>query len=223
MAHTNNNGKDKNNEGHGQGNPNNPNEKVSTTPVRRGRPVGSKNKPKLPVVMAENIDNVFKTHLIEFASGVNIAESLLHFSRTHQMGLCVLSANGSVISVTLRKASGAMMLHNGRFDIISLNGSFLPIGPTPTSWLNVFLANGDKGGMIGGSVGGPLIALGPVMVMVGIFGSAIYERLPLPSEENGEGELSGGGSYGGIGIGIGDPMLGLFGRSRQKPNGPLNL
>ncbi|OIW17497.1 hypothetical protein TanjilG_22609 [Lupinus angustifolius] len=213
MADTTNNGKDKNTEGHGKGNDNNPKEKLAMTRVPRGRPLGSKNKPKQPIVVAaENIDNVFKTHFLEFASGVNIAESLLNFSITHQMGLCVLSANGAVTNITLRKTPGAIMLLNGRFDIISMNGSFLPLGPTPTSWLNVLLASGDKGGMIGGSVVGSLIASGPVIVMVGSFGSAIYERLPLPSEENGEEEFSGG-----------DPMLGLCGNCGQNPCGPLNL
>ncbi|KAE9615956.1 hypothetical protein Lal_00017525 [Lupinus albus] len=205
MAHTNNNDKHKNNEGHGNRNNTNPKEKVAITRVPRGRPLGSKNKPKPPIHVVEHIDNVFKTHVIEFASGVNVAESLLHFSKTHQMGLCVLSATGAVINATLRKTPGSIMLLQGRFDIVSLNGSFLPLGPTPSSWLTVFLASGGgKGGVIGGTVVGPLIASGTVMVIVGAFGSAIYERLP---EENGEEEFSGGDSYG----------------PGQKPGGPLNL
>lgn len=37
--------------------------------------------------------------------------------------------------------------------------------------------------MVGGSVVGPLLASGPVVVMAASFGNAAYERLPLEDEE----------------------------------------
>lgn len=37
--------------------------------------------------------------------------------------------------------------------------------------------------MVGGSVVGPLVAAGPVVIMVASFGNAAYERLPLEEEE----------------------------------------
>ncbi|KAK7258880.1 hypothetical protein RIF29_24469 [Crotalaria pallida] len=85
--------------------------------------MGSKSKPKPSIIVTEDNPNEFRSHAIEFSSGVDIAESLLRFARTRQRGLCVLDVNGSVINVTLQQASSSIMLLHGRFDIISWAGS----------------------------------------------------------------------------------------------------
>ena len=83
-------------------------------------------------------------------------------------------------NVTLRQPSapGAVVALHGRFEILSLTGTFLP-GPAPpgSTGLTVYLAGG-QGQVVGGSVVGSLVAAGPVMVIAATFANATYERLP---------------------------------------------
>ncbi|KAJ8768396.1 hypothetical protein K2173_021549 [Erythroxylum novogranatense] len=151
----------------------------------RGRPPGSKNKPKPPVFVTRDSPNAFRSHVMEVAGGADVAESVAQFARRRQRGVCVLSGSGSVANVTLRQptAPGAVVALHGRFEILSLTGAFLP-GPAPpgSTGVTVYLAGG-QGQVVGGSVVGPLIAAGPVMVIAATFANATYERLPLDEEE----------------------------------------
>lgn len=162
----------------------------------RGRPPGSKNKPKPPIFVTRDSPNSLKSHVMEVSSGADVAESVAQFARRRQRGVCVLSGSGSVANVTLRQpaAPGAVVALHGRFDILSLTGAFLP-GPAPpgATGLTVYLAGG-QGQVVGGSVVGPLIAAGPVMVIAATFANATYERLPLEEDEEDGG---GGGVHGG--------------------------
>ncbi|XP_057778746.1 AT-hook motif nuclear-localized protein 19-like [Salvia miltiorrhiza] len=170
----------------------------------RGRPSGSKNKPKPPIFVTRDSPNALRSHVLEVASGSDVAESIAQFARRRQRGVCVLSANGTVANVTIRQpsaAAGAVALH-GRFEILSLTGSFLP-GPSPpgSTGLTVYLAGG-QGQVLGGSVIGALVAAGPVMVIASTFSNAVYERLPLEEEEEeagGGGDMGGGVEQGGMG------------------------
>ncbi|KAG6400468.1 hypothetical protein SASPL_137302 [Salvia splendens] len=45
------------------------------------------------------------------------------------------------------------------------------------------LSGGGTGQVVGGTVVGPLIASGPVVIMAASFGNAAYERLPLEDED----------------------------------------
>ncbi|KAF8020987.1 hypothetical protein BT93_G1413 [Corymbia citriodora subsp. variegata] len=143
-----------------------------------------------------------KSHVMEVASGADVAECLAQFARRRQRGVCVLSGSGTVANVTLRQpaAPGAVVALHGRFEILSLTGTFLP-GPSPpgSTGLTVYLAGG-QGQVVGGSVVGSLVAAGPVMVIGATFANATYERLPLDEEEDGntangggQGQLSGSG------------------------------
>ncbi|XP_030456709.1 AT-hook motif nuclear-localized protein 20-like, partial [Syzygium oleosum] len=169
----------------------------------RGRPPGSKNKPKPPIFVTRDSPNSMKSHVMEVASGADVAECLAQFARRRQRGVCVLSGSGTVANVTLRQpaAPGAVVALHGRFEILSLMGTFLP-GPSPpgSTGLTVYLAGG-QGQVVGGSVVGSLVAAGPVMVIGATFANATYERLPLDEEEDGntangggQGQLSGSGS-----------------------------
>ncbi|CAI9778610.1 unnamed protein product [Fraxinus pennsylvanica] len=152
----------------------------------RGRPPGSKNKLKSPIYVTQDSPNALRSHVIEVAGGADVAESIAQFARRHQRGVCVLSGSGSVANVTIRQpaALSAAMVLQGRFEILSINGAFLP-GPAPpgSTGLAVYLA-GDQGQVLGGSVIGPLVAAGPVMVIAATFSNATYERLPLEEEED---------------------------------------
>nr|GMD81609.1 AT-hook motif nuclear-localized protein 20-like [Ipomoea batatas] len=150
----------------------------------RGRPPGSKNKPKPPIFVTRDTPNGLRSHVMEIAGGSDVAESIAQFARRRQRGVCVLSGNGAVANVTLRQpaAPGAVMLQ-GRLEILSLAGTFLP-GPSPpgATGLTVYLA-GVQGQVVGGSVVGPLVAAGPVMVIAATFANATYERLPILEDD----------------------------------------
>ncbi|GMN53474.1 hypothetical protein TIFTF001_022604 [Ficus carica] len=165
----------------------------------RGRPPGSKNKPKPPIFVTRDSPNALRSHVMEVASGADVAESVAQFARRRQRGVCVLSGSGSVANVTLRQPSapGAVVALHGRFEILSLTGAFLP-GPAPpgSTGLTVYLAGG-QGQVVGGSVVGSLVAAGPVMVIAATFANATYERLPLEDDDEGAGHGGGGGGSGG--------------------------
>ncbi|KAA8521938.1 hypothetical protein F0562_012748 [Nyssa sinensis] len=151
----------------------------------RGRPAGSKNKPKPPIIITRDSANALRTHVMEVADGCDIIESVATFARRRQRGVCILSGTGTVTNVTLRQPAspGAIVTLHGRFEILSLAGSFLPPpAPPAATGLTIYLAGG-QGQVVGGSVVGALLASGPVVIMAASFSNAAYERLPLEEEE----------------------------------------
>lgn len=177
----------------------------------RGRPAGSKNKPKPPIIITRDSANALRSHVMEIASGCDIQESLSNFATRRQRGVCILSGNGTVNNVTLRQpaAPGAVVTLHGRFEILSLSGSFLPPpAPPAASGLTIYLAGG-QGQVVGGSVVGPLLAAGPVVVMAASFGNAAYERLPLEEDETGIPPPGTGG--------LGSPGGGMVGQQQAQP------
>ncbi|XP_028792246.1 AT-hook motif nuclear-localized protein 20-like [Neltuma alba] len=184
----------------------------------RGRPPGSKNKPKPPIFVTRDSPNALRSHVMEVAGGADVAESVAQFARRRQRGVCVLSGSGSVANVTLRQpaAPGALVALHGRFEILSLTGAFLP-GPAPpgSTGLTIYLAGG-QGQVVGGSVVGSLVAAGPVMVIAATFANATYERLPLDDEdEGGSAAGQGGGSGGGGSSPQAQPGIGSSGGHLQ--------
>ncbi|GMI99066.1 AT-hook motif nuclear-localized protein 22 [Hibiscus trionum] len=164
----------------------------------RGRPAGSKNKPKPPIIVTRDSANALRSHVMEIATGCDIMESVSTFARRRQRGVCILSGTGTVTNVTLRQpgAPGAVVTLQGRFEILSLSGSFLPPpAPPAASTLTIYLAGG-QGQVVGGTVVGQLLASGPVVIMAASFGNAAYERLPLEEEEEPTPPVPGSGPLG---------------------------
>jgi len=166
----------------------------------RGRPAGSKNKPKAPIIITRDSANALRTHVMEIADGCDIMESVSNFSRRRQRGVCIMSGTGNVTNVNLRQPAspGAIVTLHGRFEILSLAGSFLPPpAPPTTSGLTIYLAGG-QGQVVGGSVVGALMASGPVVIMSASFSNAAYERLPLEEDDQNHPlpVVPGGGSLG---------------------------
>ncbi|KAL0397791.1 UNVERIFIED_CONTAM: AT-hook motif nuclear-localized protein 22 [Sesamum calycinum] len=197
----------------------------------RGRPAGSKNKPKPPIIITRDSANALRSHVMEVANGCDIQESISTFATRRQRGVCILSGNGTVTNVTLRQpaAPGAVVTLHGRFEILSLSGSFLPPpAPPAASALTIYLAGG-QGQVMGGTVVGPLLASGPVVIMAASFGNAAYERLPLEEEETAVGGVPSGGQMGSPGM-VGqqgqqlmnDPNTNMFQGSTMPPQNMLN-
>ncbi|XP_057479400.1 AT-hook motif nuclear-localized protein 23-like [Actinidia eriantha] len=151
----------------------------------RGRPSGSKNKPKPPVIITRESTNTLRAHILEIGDGCDIFEAVAAYSRRRQQGICVLSGSGSVTDATLRQpaAAGAVVKLQGRFEILSLTGSFLPPpAPTGATSLAVYLSGG-QGQVVGGSLVGELKAAGPVVVVAAGFTNVAYERLTADDDE----------------------------------------
>ncbi|KAK8617526.1 hypothetical protein V6N13_080436 [Hibiscus sabdariffa] len=186
----------------------------------RGRPAGSKNKPKPPIIVTRDSPNSLRSHVLEISSGSDIVDSVSDYARRRGRGVCVLSGTGAVTNVTLRQPGappgGVVTLH-GRFEILSLTGTSLPPpAPPGAGGLTVYLA-GVQGQVVGGSVVGPLMASGPVVLMAASFANAVYDRLPLEEEDPQQHQpaasqssgLTGSGGATGTGGGGGVPFYDL--------------
>ncbi|XP_071695775.1 AT-hook motif nuclear-localized protein 23-like [Rutidosis leptorrhynchoides] len=183
----------------------------------RGRPAGSKNKPKPPVIITRESANTLRAHILEIGNGCDVFDCIATYARKRQRGICILSGSGIVTNVSLRQpsAAGSVVALHGRFEILSLSGSFLPPpAPPGATSLTIFLAGG-QGQVVGGNVVGELTAAGPVIVIASSFTNVAYERLPLEDEEvEGGGGLhmqqpasqDGTGSGGGGGINSNNPF-----------------
>ncbi|PSR90137.1 AT-hook motif nuclear-localized protein [Actinidia chinensis var. chinensis] len=179
---------------------------VSSTPRKpRGRPPGSKNKPKPPVFLAGETDPAMKPAFLEIAPGADIIEAVVQFARESHVGVSVISGSGVVSNVTLRHpASHAPSLTlDGPFNILSLNGTFLSqLASLSTSCgsFGISLA-GQQGQVFGGVVGGKVTASGKVMVVAVTFKNPEFHRVSNVLEEAGENQQpnakGGGGASGG--------------------------
>ncbi|CAL5432346.1 unnamed protein product [Camellia sinensis] len=185
----------------------------------RGRPPGSKNKPKPPVIISRESANTLRAHILEVSNGCDVFDSVAIYARRRHLGICVLGGSGTVTNVSLRQPAmaaggGPVVRLHGTFEILSLTGSFLPPpAPPGATSLTVFLGGG-QGQVVGGSVVGELVAAGPVVVIAASFSNVAYERLPLDEEDEEEAavriqppvsEVSSGGGGGGFL----DPSCGL--------------
>ncbi|XP_075516687.1 AT-hook motif nuclear-localized protein 27-like [Primulina tabacum] len=153
----------------------------------RGRPPGSKNKPKPPVFVTRDSPNALRSHVLEVSAGNDVVESVSVYARKRGRGVCILSGSGTVSNVTLRQPAspaGSVVTLQGRFEILSISGTVLPPpAPPGAGGLSIFLSGG-QGQVVGGSVVGPLLASGPVVLIATSFANAVFERLPLEEEED---------------------------------------
>ncbi|XP_019159553.1 PREDICTED: AT-hook motif nuclear-localized protein 23-like [Ipomoea nil] len=178
----------------------------------RGRPPGSKNKPKPPVIIARDSANALRAHIFEVGGGCDVFEAVASYARKRQRGICILCGSGAVDNVTLRQpaaAGAAVVTLQGRFEILSLAGSFLPPpAPPEATSLTVYLAGG-QGQVVGGNVVGALIASGPVIVITASFTNVAYDKLPLDDGEAAALQIPPSTNGGGVSNQFADPSSGL--------------
>ncbi|XWS43475.1 hypothetical protein CRYUN_Cryun16bG0107300 [Craigia yunnanensis] len=153
----------------------------------RGRPPGSGNwqiLASLGELFAKTAGGDFTPHVITVTTGEDVAGKILSFSQKGPRGICILSANGAVSNVTIRQpgSSGGILTYEGRFEILSLTGSFTVIDTggvkSRTGGLSVSLA-GPDGRVIGGGLAGILVAASPIQIVVGSFmpnGYKVHKR-----------------------------------------------
>ncbi|XVF57174.1 hypothetical protein PTKIN_Ptkin06aG0182700 [Pterospermum kingtungense] len=148
-----------------------------------------------PLIVAGSAGQGFTPHVINVVAGEDVFQRIMMFMQQSKREICILSASGTISSAALRQpaTSGGSIAYEGRFEIISLSGSYVwtELGGR-TGGLSVCLSTSD-GQIIGGGVGGPLKAAGPVQVIVGTFmtdnkkdasagakGDASGSKLPSP-------------------------------------------
>ncbi|XP_027102229.1 AT-hook motif nuclear-localized protein 1 isoform X1 [Coffea eugenioides] len=148
------------------------------------RPAGSSGKHHQPRVEMEGLGNGewvscsvganFTPHIITVNAGEDVTMKVISFSQQGPRAICILSANGVISSVTLRQpdSSGGTLTYEGRFEILSLTGSFMPSETggirNRSGGMSVSLASPD-GRVVGGGVAGLLVAASPVQIVVGSF------------------------------------------------------
>ncbi|OAY74363.1 AT-hook motif nuclear-localized protein 10-like [Ananas comosus] len=196
----------------------------------RGRPPGSGRKRQMAALGSAGIG--FTPHVITVKAGEDVSAKIMSFSQHGPRAVCILSANGAISNVTLRQAatSGGTVTYEGRFEILSLSGSFLLSESggqrSRTGGLSVSLA-GPDGRVLGGGVAGLLTAASPVQVVVGSFiadGKKEPKQQSNPSEPaSAPGKFA--SPYGGVGPAGGGspPSRGTLSESSGGgPGSPLN-
>lgn len=186
----------------------------------RGRPPGSGNKQQ---PAASGLPGAgFMPHILDVKPGEDVLAKLVWFSQNSTRALCVLSASGSISNITLQQTatSGGTVTYEGRFEILSLSGSFMVSESdgqrSRTGGLSVALS-GPDGRVLGGNVAGLLTAATPVQVIVGSFipanqrqgkgkGSNEAEVVSAPANHPVSGASVGGSLSESSGGGLGSPV-----------------
>ncbi|KAF5731665.1 putative DNA binding protein [Tripterygium wilfordii] len=129
----------------------------------------------------------FTAHVIIVNSGEDVLMKIMSFSQQGPRSICILSANGLVSNVTLRQpdASGGTLTYEGRFEILSLSGSFMPTqihgSRSKYGGVSVTLAS-PNGQVVGGGVAGVLVAASSVQVVIGSFLPSSYPEPKLKKQ-----------------------------------------
>ncbi|XP_028796535.1 LOW QUALITY PROTEIN: AT-hook motif nuclear-localized protein 6-like [Neltuma alba] len=148
----------------------------------RGRPIESVKKsfkcdfesPGPGDGIAYSVGANFTPHVLTVNAGEDVNMKVMSFSQQGSRAICILSANGTISNVTLRQptSSGGTLTYEGRFEILSLSGSYMPsengVTRSRSGGMSVSLA-GPDGRVVGGGLAGLLVAAGPVQVVVGSF------------------------------------------------------
>ncbi|KAJ4977647.1 hypothetical protein NE237_008427 [Protea cynaroides] len=173
----------------------------------RGRPPGSKNKPKPPIVITRDSDAAMRPIVLELSAGSDIVEMVSQYARRRHVGLCVLSGSGTVANVTLRLPvphASTLVLH-GPYHILSLSATFLGCSVSSSKSSSSMVASppisislaGAQGQVFGGTIAGSLTAASNVVLVAATFVNPSFHRLPLGEEDETEDVKPGGVIVGG--------------------------
>lgn len=180
----------------------------------RGRPPGSKNKPKPPIVITKDSEAAMKPVVLEISAGSDVIEAIIQYARRRHVGISVLSGSGAVSNVTLVHPAGPhhhpsapslLSLLHGPFNLLSLSGSFMDAAPAAATCPSLASSKvamsaggcsllgrgsfgiclaGAQGQVFGGIVGGKVVAASAVVVVGATFVNPTVLRLPLPGDDH---------------------------------------
>ncbi|CAI9781579.1 unnamed protein product [Fraxinus pennsylvanica] len=98
----------------------------------------------------------FLPHLITVDTGEDVSNRIMSFSLEGPRAICIISAVGLISTVTPRQpnSSGNTLTYEGRFEILSLSGSFTPFDmeDSRSGIMSTSLARSD-GRVVGGNCG----------------------------------------------------------------------
>lgn len=177
-------------------------DEVAGAPVkrRRGRPLGSKNRPKpLPSPPPPPPPGAKLFHVIEIPAGHDVITYLALLAGHHYVGISVLSATGAVENVAFRQppfleSSAIAASFRGPFEILSISATFFPaameaVAANISGNTSVFLA-GPLGKVLGGRVAGPLTAASTVVIVAAVFSGVDFHSLRVEDNISGEAKHS---------------------------------
>ncbi|KAG8380680.1 hypothetical protein BUALT_Bualt06G0041000 [Buddleja alternifolia] len=129
-----------------------------------------------------NVGQGFSPHIITVAAGEDVGQKIMMFMQQSKREICVISASGSVSNASLCQpaTSGGSITYEGRFDILSLSGSYIrtELGGR-TGGLSVCLSSFD-GQIIGGGLGNVIIGTFVIDAKKDVKGDAASGKLPSP-------------------------------------------
>ncbi|KAF8104223.1 hypothetical protein N665_0176s0034 [Sinapis alba] len=159
----------------------NANDSSSDPPAKRGRgrPPGSRTKQQRKALGAGGAGGkggALTAHVIDVNAGEDIAMKLLEFIDQEPRDVCILSASGAVSTAALRSNNPReLIIYEGLFVIIHMSMSSISLRTesndgslTRNASLKVSLAGPDCM-VVGGCVGGKLVAFSQVQIIVGTF------------------------------------------------------
>jgi len=171
--------------------PQNPRDDMITASSKRsrGRPKGSKNKPKPPVVITVEPESFMKLIFIEISAGCDIVESIVKMAWRHQADISVMRGSGLVTDITIRNSTShsPALTIEGPIQMISLSGTY--VNPNSDSVTSEFITNpayssfsiflsGNEGKVYGGIVIGKIMASGNVMITATLQKKPKFYRVP---------------------------------------------
>lgn len=164
----------------------------------RGRSAGDYWLPRGCAAEGDSFESMpgdkFTPYIVTVHAGEDVAKVLYSLFHKDHQGICILSANGVISTVTIWQpgALGGLLTYEGRFEILSLTWPFTMRDAdsggvkSTVGGLSVVLA-GPDGRVIGGGVAGLLRAGSPIQIVVGCFtpdGHKVQRRKHLSPSPN---------------------------------------
>lgn len=156
----------------------------------RGRPLGSKNKPKPPIVIKEDDDTILKSVLIEIPRGNDVVKTLINLAQQCNTHITVLSGSGPISEITLCHPVSRLptLPIKGNLKMTSFLGTYMNAncGCVPPqlitnlacSCFSIFIF-GSQGRALGGAVGGKVISAGHLILTVNLFKKPKFHKLSI--------------------------------------------
>ncbi|KAJ1394806.1 PPC domain, partial [Sesbania bispinosa] len=168
----------------------------------RGRPPGSKNKPKPPLVITQTNEQDMKPVVIHVDPGVDVMEAIINYAHNYNAGIMVLSGSGSISNLTLSHSvsyspSSSFTLH-GPFTLFAFSGACISFPNSPLDGASNSSSNPNmytsssfsisftsaQGKMYGGIVGGKVVSSNDVQVVVSLLKNPDFHRVPGINEND---------------------------------------
>ncbi|XP_058783544.1 AT-hook motif nuclear-localized protein 16-like [Vicia villosa] len=175
----------------------------SSSKKRKGRPQGSRNKPKSRIIIKENREALTEVVTIKISVGEDIMEALINYAIRRQTDIVVSRGFGLVCNVTLLDPVSCVPLLpiEGPLHMTSLFGTYVNpnfdcippqfIANPPCSSFTIYFS-GINGHVFGGVVGGKIIAAGVIFINATLVKKTAFHR--AVSIKRNDREIEEGGS-----------------------------